>query len=66
MIMTRESCEKEAFVPLHVCFTFVKVTCVVSHHVQLPFVLHKAGDSVGRQYTGSQGEVGVDHSLELS
>ena len=38
----------------------------LSDHVQFSFVLHKAGDGVGREHTGSQGEVGVDHCCELS
>lgn len=35
-------------------------------HVKFSFVLHEAGDGVGREHTGSQGEVGVDHCCELS
>lgn len=34
-------------------------------HVQLSFVLHQAGDGVGREHAGGQGEVGVDHCGEL-
>lgn len=35
-------------------------------HVQFPFVFYKAGDGVSREHTGSQGEVCVDDSSELS
>lgn len=36
-----------------------------SDHVQFSFVLHEAGDGVGREHTCSQREVGVDHCCEL-
>lgn len=39
---------------------------MLSDHVQLPFVFHKAGNSVGGENTGSQGEVGIDYCSELS
>lgn len=35
-------------------------------HVQFSFVLHQAGDGIGREHAGGQGEVGVDHCSELS
>ncbi len=38
----------------------------LSDHVQFSFVLHEAGDGVGGEHTGSQGEVGVDHRCELT
>lgn len=37
-----------------------------SDHVQFSFVLHQTGDGVGREHTGSQGEVGVDDCSELT
>lgn len=35
-------------------------------HVQFAFVLHQAGEGVGREHAGGQGEVGVDHCGELN
>lgn len=39
--------------------------CSLSDHVQFSFVLHQAGDGVGGERAGGQGEVGVDDGGEL-
>ena len=35
------------------------------YHVQLASVLHEAGEGIGCEYAGSEGEVRVDHGLVL-